>query len=110
MKEEYKKVLEMLPTANSEEIKMSAEVLYHIIDSSEEIIKLQDSRIASLEQRIAELESDRDPLLKVRDERIAFLEDWLKDKDEEIERLRLQVRTNEFDRLFVFGKVGIGKA
>ena len=48
--------------------------------------------------------------LKDKDERIAFLEDWLKDKDDEIERLRLQVQTNEHDRLFVFGKVGIGKA
>ena len=102
MKAEYKKVLDMLPIANNEEIKMLAKVLYQIIDSSEEIIKLQDSRIASLEQRIAELKSDREPLLKVKDERIAFLEDWLKDKDEEIERLRLQVRANEYNRLFVF--------
>lgn len=103
MKAEYKKVLDMLPIANNEEIKMLAKVLYQIIDSSEEIIKLQDSRIASLEQRITELKSDREPLLKVKDERIAFLEDWLKDKDEEIERLRLQVRANEYNRLFVFG-------
>ena len=110
MKAEYKKVLDMLPIANNEEIKMLAKVLYQIIDSSEEIIKLQDGRIASLEQRIAELKSDREPLLKVKDERIAFLEDWLKDKDDEIERLRLQVRTNEYDSLFVFGKVGMGKA
>ena len=45
-----------------------------------------------------------------KEERIAFLEEWLKDKDKEIERLRLQVQTNEFNRLFVFGKVGMGKA
>jgi len=110
MKAEYKKVLELLPTANSEEIKYLADVLYHIIDCSEEIIKSQDRTIILLKQRITELESDEEPLLKskeelikTKDERIAFLEDWLKDKDKEIERLRLQVRTNGFDRLFVFG-------
>lgn len=52
----------------------------------------------------------KEELIKSKDERIAFLEEWLKDKDQEIERLRLQVQTNEFNRLFVFGKVGMGKA
>ena len=103
MKAEYRKLLEILPTANSEEIKMLAKVLYNIIDCSEEIIKSKDRTIALLKQRITELESDEKPLLKIKDERIAFLEDWLKDKDKEIERLRLQVRTNGFDQLFVFG-------
>ena len=131
MKAEYKKILEMLPTANREEIKMSADVLYQIIDSLEFIgeckestIESKDSIIADLKQRIKELESDEEPLLKgkeelisvledslkIKDKRIAFLEEWLKDKDQEIERLRLQVQTNEFNRLFVFGKVGMGKA
>jgi hypothetical protein len=103
MKAEYRKLLEILPTANSEEIKMLAKVLYNIIDCSEEIIKSKDRTIALLKQRITELESDEKPLLKIKDERIDFLADWLKDKDKEIERLRLQVRTNGFDQLFVFG-------
>ena len=103
MKAEYKKVLEMLSTANSEEIKMLAKVLYNIIDGLEFCVESKDNTISYLKQRIAELESVEEPLLKSKDERIAFLEDWLKDKDDEIERLRLQVRTNEFDRLFVFG-------
>lgn len=103
MTEEYRKILELLPTANREEIKIMADLLYHIIDNLEEsikhLVKSKDERTESLKE-----------LVKTKDERIAFLEEWLKDKDKEIERLRLQVQTNEFNRLFVFGKVGMGKA
>jgi predicted RNase H-like nuclease (RuvC/YqgF family) len=117
MRAEYKRVLELLPTANSEEIKMLAKVLYHIIDSLEGIIEIKDERIKSLEDfennRIESLEriiKTKDETIKINDKRIANLEDWLKDKDKEIEILELQLRTNEFDRLFVFGKGNIGKA
>ena len=117
MRSEYKKLLDMLPMANSEEIKMLAEVLYRIIDYSEETI-------TTLKQRVADLEADEEPILKgkeeiiktkediikVQDERIAFPKEWLKDKNKEIERLRLQLQTNELERFFVFGKVGIGEA
>lgn len=95
---------------NEEDLKMTIWLQQKTIEAKNELIK-------HLEQRITELESDERPLLKskeelikAKDERIAFLEEWHKDKDKEIERLRLQVQTNEFDRLFVFGKVGMGKA
>lgn len=88
---------------NEEEMKLKIWLQQKMIDASDKLIE-------TLQRRVTELESEREPLLKAKDERIAFLEDWLKDKDEEIERLRLQVKTNEFDKLFVFGKVGIGKA
>ena len=73
-------------------------------------IEAKNITIEYLERRVTELESDEEPLLKCKEERIASLEELLKDKDKEIERLRLQVQTNEFNRLFVFGKVGMGKA
>lgn len=110
MTEKIKRVLELLPTANKEEIRVLGKVLYQTIDVLETLIESKESSIAYLKQRVTELESGESPLLKTKDERIAFLEEWLKDKDREIERLRLQVQTNEFNRLFVFGKVGMGKA
>ena len=117
MTEETKRVLELLPMANKEEIRLLGKVLYQTIDVLETLIESKERSIAYLEQRVTELESDESPLLKSKeelikskDDRIAFLEEWLKDKDQEIERLRLQVQTNEFNRLFVFGKVGMGKA
>lgn len=110
MTEEIKRVLELLPTANKEEIRVLGKVLYQTIHVLETIIESKESSIAYLNQRVTELESGESPLLKTKDERIAFLEEWLKDKDREIERLRLQVQTNEFNRLFVFGKFGMGKA
>lgn len=88
---------------NEEEMKMT-------IWLQQKTIEAKNITIEYLEQRVTELESDEEPLLKCKEERIAFLEEWLKDKDKEIERLRLQVQTNEFNRLFVFGKVGMGKA
>jgi len=110
MTEETKRVLELLPMANKEEIRVLGKVLYQTIQVLETLIESKESSIADLKQRVTELESGESPLLKTKDERIAFLEEWLKDKDREIERLRLQVQTNEFNRLFVFGKVGMGKA
>ncbi len=59
MKAEYKKVLDMLPTANSEEIKIMATALYHIIDSLEESIKSKDRTIVTLKETIDLLESQR---------------------------------------------------
>lgn len=88
---------------NEEEMKMTIWLQQKTIEANKVTIKL-------LQQRVTELESDEEPLLKCKEERIAFLEEWLKDKDKEIERLRVQVQTNEFNRLFVFGKVGMGKA
>ncbi len=95
---------------NEEEMKVT-------IWLQQKTIEAKNLTIESLERRVAELESDERPLLKSKEEiikaqgeRIAFLEEWLKDKDQEIERLRLQVQTNEFNRLYVFGKVGMGKA
>ena len=95
---------------NEEEMKMT-------IWLQQKTIEAKNITIEYLERRVTELESDESPLLKSKeelikskDDRIAFLEEWLKDKDQEIERLRLQVQTNEFNRLFVFGKVGMGKA
>lgn len=88
---------------NEEEMKMTIWLQQKTIEASNKLIEI-------LKQRVTELESDREPLLKAKDERIAFLKEWLKDKDKEIERLRLQVQTNEFDRLFVFSKVCMGKA
>lgn len=95
---------------NEEEMKMT-------IWLQQKTIEAKNMTIECLERRVTELESGESPLLKSKeelikskDERIAFLEGWLKDKDQEIERLRLQVQTNEFNRLFVFGKVGMGKA
>ena len=117
MTEETKRVLELLPMANKEEIRVLGKVLYQTIQVLETLIESKESSIAYLKQRVTELESDESPLLKSKeelikskDDRIAFLEEWLKDKDQKIERLRLQVQTNEFNRLFVFGKVGMGKA
>lgn len=86
---------------NEEEMKMT-------IWLQQKTIEAKNMTIEYLERRVTELESEE--LIKSKDERIAFLEEWLKDKDQEIERLRLQVQTNEFNRLFVFGKVGMGKA
>ena len=88
---------------NEEEMKMTIWLQQKTIEANNATIEL-------LQRRVTELESDEEPLLKCKEERIAFLEEWLKDKDKEIERLRLQVQTNEFNRLFVFGKVGMGKA
>lgn len=88
---------------NEEEMKMTIWLQQKTIEANNVTIEL-------LQQRVTELESDEEPLLKCKEERIAILEKWLKDKDKEIERLRLQVQTNEFNRLFVFGKVGMGKA
>jgi len=88
---------------NEEEMKMTIWLQQKTIEANNATIEL-------LQRRVTELESDEEPLLKCKEERIAFLEKWLKDKDKEIERLRLQVQTNEFNRLFVFGKVGMGKA
>ena len=110
MTEETKRVLELLPMANKEEIRLLGKVLYQTIDVLETLIESKERSIAYLEQRVTELESDEEPLLKCKEERIASLKELLKDKDKEIERLRLQVQTNEFNRLFVFGKVGMGKA
>ena len=110
MTEETKRVLELLPMANKEEIRVLGKVLYQTIQVLETLIESKERSIAYFKQRVTELESDEEPLLKCKEERIAFLEEWLKDKDKEIERLRLQVQTNEFNRLFVFGKVGMGKA
>ena len=63
MTENYKKMLALLPTANSEEIKIMAKRLYHIIDCLEESIKLKDGAIERLRD-IIESKDDRIETLK----------------------------------------------
>lgn len=87
MKAEYKKVLDMLPTANSEEIKIMATVLYHIIDSLEESIKSKDRTIETLKQTIKS------------DDRIATLK-------ETIDLLENQRTEREFEKVFKGNYIG----
>ena len=95
MKEEYKRVLELLPTANSEELKVMATVLYHIIDALEETIKSNDRTIETLKHTINS------------DERIETLKEIIKSKDERIETLKetidlleSQRKQREFEKVF----------
>ena len=63
MTENYKKMLALLPTANSEEIKIMADFLYRTIDFLEESIKSLDGTIETLRE-IIESQDDRIETLK----------------------------------------------
>ena len=82
MREEYKWVLDLLPTANSEEIKIMATALYHIIDTLEEINKSKDRRIETLKE-----------IIKYKDERIETLK-------ETIDLLENQRTQREIEKVF----------
>lgn len=96
MTENYKKMLALLPTANSEEIKIMAKRLYHIIDCLEESIKLKDGAIERL----------RD-IIKSKDNTIETLRDIIESKDDRIETLKETIdllenqrKRNEFEKVF----------
>ena len=96
MTENYKKMLALLPTANSEEIKIMAKRLYHIIDCLEESIKLKDGAIEKL----------RD-IIKSKDNTIETLRDIIESKDDRIETLKETIdllenqrKRNEFEKVF----------
>lgn len=96
MTENYKKMLALLPTANSEEIKIMAKRLYHIIDCLEESIKLKDGAIEKL----------RD-IIKSKDDTIETLRDIIESKDDRIETLKetfdlleKQRKRQEFENVF----------
>ena len=96
MTENYKKMLALLPTANSEEIKIMAKRLYHIIDCLEESIKLKDGAIERL----------RD-IIKSKDHTIETLRDIIESKDDRIETLKETIdllenqrKRNEFEKVF----------
>lgn len=96
MTENYKKMLALLPTANSEEIKIMAKRLYHIIDCLEESIKLKDGAIERL----------RD-IIKSKDNTIETLRDIIESKDNTIETLKETIdllenqrKRNEFEKVF----------
>lgn len=82
MTENYKKMLALLPTANSEEIKIMAKRLYHIIDCLEESIKLKDGAIERL----------RD-IIESKDDRIETLK-------ETIDLLENQRKRQEFEKVY----------
>lgn len=96
MTENYKKMLALLPTANSEEIKIMAKRLYHIIDCLEESIKLKDGAIERL----------RD-IIKSKDNTIETLRDIIESKDDRIETLKETIdllenqrKRQEFEKVY----------
>lgn len=82
MTEDCKKMLELLPTANSVEIKIAANVLHHIIYCLEETIKAKNLTIESLNE-----------IIKSQDERIETLK-------ESLDLLENQSTQREFEKVF----------
>ena len=60
MTEEYKRVLDLLPTANRENLKIMADVLYRVIDYLEESVKWKDEAIKWRDEAIKR----RDDIIK----------------------------------------------
>ena len=93
----YKKVLDLLPTANSEEIKIMADFLYRTIDYLEESIKSLDGTIETLRE-IIESQDDRLETLR---EIIESQDDRIETLKEAIDLLENQRKRHEFEKVLL---------